>query len=75
MMVRRPLLRHRRATTYRRRSHNSPIVKNSSIKCLASLADLPVHLHEIIRDGTRFHLDRIHLYISCIIKATRFTGS
>src|SRR5260370_17169986 len=70
---RHPLRRCR--STNRRRPHNSPILTNSSIKCLTSLADLSVHLHEIIRDGTRLILDRIHLYVGCIIKATGFTGS
>ena len=74
MTVRRHPLRRCRSTN-RRRPHNSPILKNSSIKCLTSLADLSVHLHEIIRDGTRLILDRIHLYVGCIIKATGFTGS
>src|SRR5260370_31815369 len=74
MTARRHPLRRCRSTN-RRRPHNSPILKNSSIKCLTSLADLSVHLHEIIRDGTRLILDRIHLYVGCIIKATGFTGS
>src|SRR5215469_18681007 len=55
--------------------HNSPILENSSVKRLTSLADLSVHLHEIVRDGTRLILDRIHLYVGCIIKATGFTAS
>jgi len=62
-------------STNRRRPHNSPVLKNGSIKCLTSLADFAVHLHEIIWDGTRLILDRIHLYIARIIKATGFTGS
>ena len=74
MMARRHPLRRCRSTN-RRRPHNSPVLKNGSIKCLTSLADLAVHLHEIIWDGTRLILDRIHLYITCIIKATGFTGS
>src|ERR1700688_3046945 len=62
-------------STNRRRPHNSPVLKNGSIKCLTSLADLAVHLHEIIWDGTRLILDRIHLYIARIIKAAGSTGS
>ena len=73
MAHRHPLRRYR--STNRRRPNNSSILKNGSIKCLTSLAYLPVHLHEIIRDRTRLILDRIHLYIACIIKATGFTGS
>src|SRR6202048_2858210 len=74
MTVRRHPLRRCRSTN-RRRPHNSPILKNGSIKCLTSLADLSVHLHEIIRDGTRLKLDRIHLYVGCLVKAAGFTGS
>src|ERR1700692_2923021 len=66
--------RHCRSTN-RHRPHNPPVLKNGSIKCLTSLADLAVHLHEIIWDGTRLILDRIHLYIACVIKATGFIGS
>ena len=73
MAHRHPLRRY--WSTNRRRPNNSSILKNSSIKCLTSLAYLPVHLHEIIRDRTRLILGRIHLYIACIIKATGFTGS
>ena len=57
------------------RPHSSSVLKNSSIKCLTSLADLAVHLHEIIWDGTCLILDRINLYIACIVKATGFTRS
>jgi hypothetical protein len=62
-------------STNRYRPHNSPVLKNRSIKCLTSLVDLAVHLHKIIWDGTGLILDRIHLYIACIIKATGFIGS
>src|SRR6516165_12143914 len=60
---------------YNGRLDNSPIVKHSGIEGLNALADIPFHLHEIIGNGARLRLNRINLYVGCIVEAAGFTAS